>query len=231
MVQFPSILEGSPIHLKPPLSRRLHALALQVPAGAKLVDVGTDHGLLPLWLLAQGRIATAIGVDRSAAALAAARRNQLRFGLPLDLQVGVGLVSVQGRDFDCMTMAGMGAEEIITTLAAAPPQLAWVGLQPHRGADVLRTWLHRAGWTIVGEQVVEENGLFHPLFWAIGEPDPVAITGPERSFGRLSLHRDPQTLRRYLEAEHKRCTAPLLLERGGHVQVVLEALKQDISPR
>lgn len=33
------------------LTPRLHAIATQVPLGAKLADVGTDHGYLPVWLL------------------------------------------------------------------------------------------------------------------------------------------------------------------------------------
>jgi tRNA A22 N-methylase len=163
--------------------------------------------------------------------LAAARRNQVRFELPLELHVGVGLSPVQERQMDSLTMAGMGADEIVATLSTAPPGLRWAGFQPHRGADVLRSYLHQTGWTLQGEQVVEENGLFHPLFWAIRGPDPAVLTGPERSFGRLSLHQDLPVLRRYLEAERKRCTAPLLLERGSHVQMVLDALNRDLAPR
>ena len=36
------------------LTPRLHAIATQVPLGAKLADVGTDHGYLPVWLLVHG---------------------------------------------------------------------------------------------------------------------------------------------------------------------------------
>ncbi|HNC99274.1 MAG TPA: class I SAM-dependent methyltransferase [Myxococcota bacterium] len=206
------------------MSRRLQCLAVQVPLQAKVVDVGTDHGLLPLWLLAQHRVAVAFGVDRSAEALAGARRNQQRFGLPLELRVGVGLSSVQREDFDCMTMAGMGAEEMMATLETCPPSLRWVGLQPHRGADQLRGWLHRRGWTVVGEQVVEEGGRFHPLLWALRGSDPDPLATADQSFGRLLLHQDRAALRRYLEAEQRRCTVPLLEGRGRDVALLLAQL-------
>ena len=45
------------------LSPRLQAIARQVPQGARLADVGTDHGYLPVWLLLNGRIGYAIAAD------------------------------------------------------------------------------------------------------------------------------------------------------------------------
>lgn len=38
------------------LTPRLETIARQVPQGSILADVGTDHGLLPVWLLLEGRI-------------------------------------------------------------------------------------------------------------------------------------------------------------------------------
>ena len=42
------------------LQPRLRLLADMVPQGARLADIGTDHGYLPVWLMQQGRIASAI---------------------------------------------------------------------------------------------------------------------------------------------------------------------------
>ena len=224
MVQFSFVLEDSAIRIGPPLSRRLQCLAEQVPSGARLVDVGTDHGLLPLWLLAERRVATAMGVDRSAEALAGARRNQQRWGLPLELRVGVGLPTLQAATFDCMTMAGMGADEMVATLRKAPPALRWVGLQPHRGADVLRAWLYAEAWTIQGERLVEENGRFFPLLWAFRGHDPDPLSSADQSFGRLSLHQDLFALRRYLGAEQTRCAVPRLEPRRRDAEDLLARL-------
>ena len=54
------------------LPPRLRALAELVPPGASLADIGTDHGYLPLALLAEGRITRAVGCDIGAGPLAAA---------------------------------------------------------------------------------------------------------------------------------------------------------------
>ena len=45
------------------LSPRLRLLADWVPQGAKLADVGTDHGSLPVWLRLHGRVVHAIASD------------------------------------------------------------------------------------------------------------------------------------------------------------------------
>ena len=45
------------------LTPRLRAIAEQVPQGARLADIGTDHGYLPVWLLLAGQIDRAIAAD------------------------------------------------------------------------------------------------------------------------------------------------------------------------
>ena len=56
-----------PKHLQ--LAPRLQLLADLVPQGARLADIGTDHGYLPVWLLQQGRISSAIAADIGAGPL------------------------------------------------------------------------------------------------------------------------------------------------------------------
>lgn len=63
------------------LQPRLRLLADMVPAGAHLADIGTDHGYLPVWLMQQGRITSAIAADIGPEPLAhagAPRRNTAR---------------------------------------------------------------------------------------------------------------------------------------------------------
>ena len=68
-----SVLSGEPMkHLQ--LQPRLRLLADMVPQGARLADIGTDHGYLPVWLMQQGRIASAIAADIGPEPLAHARR-------------------------------------------------------------------------------------------------------------------------------------------------------------
>ena len=56
------------------LQPRLRLLAEMTPPGGRLADIGTDHGYLPVWLLQEGRIPSAIASDVGAEPLEHARR-------------------------------------------------------------------------------------------------------------------------------------------------------------
>ena len=73
------------------LQPRLRLLADMVPQGARLADIGTDHGYLPVWLMQQGRIASAIAADIGPEPLAHARRTAEEYGAALDLRLCDGL--------------------------------------------------------------------------------------------------------------------------------------------
>lgn len=42
------------------LSKRLERVAAHVPAGARLADIGSDHGYLPVALMRRGAISAAV---------------------------------------------------------------------------------------------------------------------------------------------------------------------------
>ena len=63
------------------LQPRLQLLADLVPQGARLADIGTDHGYLPVWLLQRGKIAAAIAADIGEEPLQHARRTAEEYGV------------------------------------------------------------------------------------------------------------------------------------------------------
>jgi len=160
------VSQSFPAQLQP----RLQAIALCVPEGARLTDVGTDHGYLPLWLLREGRIASAIATDIGALPLEHARRSAELAGVALELRMCDGLAAVQPEETDCVVIAGMGGETIIHILAAAPwtkngTQLL---LQCMTKAELLRSWLAENGYRIEGEQLVLDKGILYPIIKASG---------------------------------------------------------------
>jgi tRNA (adenine22-N1)-methyltransferase len=64
--------------MKLPISKRLLACVAQVPQGARVADIGTDHGYLPIWLLKSGIINEAIAADIGKGPLSSAKENALR---------------------------------------------------------------------------------------------------------------------------------------------------------
>ena len=104
------------------LSPRLQMVADFVPPCACAADIGTDHGYLPIWLLQNGVIRSAIAADIHAGPLANARQSAAAY----DLEERFRFVLADGLRFpdtqaaDVVTIAGMGGETICAILAAAP---------------------------------------------------------------------------------------------------------------
>ncbi len=104
------------------LSPRLSCLRDWVVPGARLVDVGTDHGFLPTCLLLEDVCQTAIASDIGKGPLESARKTAERHGV-LDRMIFVqsdGLEQISPEDVDTIVIAGMGGETMIHILEHAP---------------------------------------------------------------------------------------------------------------
>ena len=79
------------------LTPRLRAIAQQVPQGSVLADVGTDHALLPAWLLLEGRIPSAIASDLREGPLSRAKETVEQHGVAdrVSLRLCDGLSGIQ----------------------------------------------------------------------------------------------------------------------------------------
>lgn len=173
------------------LQPRLQCLADCVPQGTRLADVGTDHGYLPVWLLQNGRIASAIASDINAEPLEHARRTAAEYGVTLDLRLCPGLDAVAPDEADTVAIAGMGGETIIAILQAAAWD--WRGktllLQPMTKAELLRRYLTEHGFRIASERLVRDKGTIYPVLTVeAGESAPP--TNAEAWCG-AGLLRDP----------------------------------------
>lgn len=161
------------------LTPRLRAIAMQVPQGARLVDVGTDHGYLPVWLLLQGRIEQAIAADLREGPLDRARETARQYGQVENIcfRLCNGLTDITADEVDTVVIAGMGGETISAIIEAAP----WVCqdklllLQPMTGMPQLRQWLQSHGYIILEEQIVREGKRLYSI-WTVrgGEMPPLS---------------------------------------------------------
>ena len=153
------------------LTPRLACLAALVPQGARLADIGTDHGKLPISLLLAGRIVGAIGSDIGEGPLAHAARNAREHGVSLSLRLAPGLDAVRPDECDTISIAGMGGQTIADILAAAP----WCAagqhlllLQPMTMVYELRQWLWQNGYTIERETLCREDRRQYVVLYARG---------------------------------------------------------------
>lgn len=143
------------------LTARLQSVADQVPQGAVLADIGTDHAYLPVWLLLNGRIGSAIAADLRPGPLNRARETAAQYGVSdrISFRLCDGLSAIGAEEADTIAIAGMGGETIAAILAAAP----WTRrdklllLQPMTSFPDLRLWLQQNGYRIEKETISREG--------------------------------------------------------------------------
>ena len=92
------------------LDARLLSVASLVRRGARFADVGTDHAYLPLYLLEEGMISSAVAADIAEGPLATARANVMASGREGDvtLLLANGLSGMDGLGLTDIAICGMG---------------------------------------------------------------------------------------------------------------------------
>ena len=95
------------------VSKRLKAIGDFVPDGSVLVDIGTDHALLIIYLLQQSKINEAYGLDIAKKPLELAQKNLLEHNLEgqVELILSDGLQAFT-KEGNCFVVAGMGGETL-----------------------------------------------------------------------------------------------------------------------
>lgn len=184
------------------LPPRLLAIAGFVPPGRRVVDVGTDHAWLPIYLVKQGISPSALAGDLHTGPFEVAKEAVAEAGLAdrVDVRLGDGLTIVSPGEAEVAVIAGMGGgtiREILKNSIDTATHLARLILQPMVDAGALRIWLAQNGWRMIDEALVEESGTIYEVIAVERgreeETDPLLLEiGP-----RLVEKKDP-LLRRHL---------------------------------
>lgn len=182
------------------LSSRLQMIASQVPEGSRLADIGSDHALLPTYLVQQRVVPFAVAGEVNPGPLKAARQQVEEAGLVgrIEVRMGDGLAVLHPGEVNVITIAGMGGSLISSILEEGKEKLAGVKrliLQPNVGEEQVRRWLVGEGWVLCGEHILEEDGKIYEILNAERSSDAAAANGRlyrERVLGnalRLSTER------------------------------------------
>lgn len=183
------------------LSPRLQCIANFVRINDIVIDVGTDHAYVPIWLLQNGVSKKVYATDIHRGPLNNALRDAEKYGVfsNLELILGNGLTCCSQDIADTIIIAGMGGENIIEILEAAP----WVIqkrliLQPQTKIPELREWLRTHGFSILDASLAYDAGKIY-LIWLVESEEMPAYSTDERI---LFEKREP-LLRYYIEERIK----------------------------
>ncbi len=101
------------------INQRLKMLYDMMPECARMGDVGTDHGFLPIYCIQTGKCGSAVASDLREGPLQTARNNIAAYGLEdrIETLLCSGLDGYRDRDCDVIVIAGMGGFTIRKILA------------------------------------------------------------------------------------------------------------------
>jgi tRNA (adenine22-N1)-methyltransferase len=169
------------------LPPRLRAVAELVPDGLPVVDVGSGHGLLCLWLLARGGTTRCFATERDRAA--GARLAVLGDVAGLEVRLGNGLRALEPADRpEVLVISGLGARSIVRILEDAGDRISPMRrlvLQPQTEIGRLRRWIVDHRLTLTEERMTLDRGRFYVTIAAEARPAARPLTHPALSFDDL----------------------------------------------
>ncbi|MBQ6391999.1 MAG: SAM-dependent methyltransferase [Eubacterium sp.] len=207
------------------LSKRLLAVASAVTPGNRVADIGTDHGYVPIYLVENGSIPSAIAMDVNRGPLERAVRHIREQGLEsrISTRLSDGMTELKSHEADTVILAGMGGDLICRILWKRKdlldehPELV---LQPQSEWFKVRHTLHDLGYRIMQEWFLKDEGKYYVIM--------KAIPGQERYdreadyiYGAVLEVECLPVYKEYLLREEKK--------RQGIMNRILENVKEDPS--
>ena len=153
------------------LTRRLAAVAHLVREDTILADIGCDHGFLPVYLLQNGKIKSAVASDINLGPLNACKAIVQETELESKVKCVIcdGLSGIGENECDDVAICGMGGELIVKILS----QCEWIKnskkhyiFNPMTHPEILRRYLCENGFEIGKDIIVKEGKRFYSVFEA-----------------------------------------------------------------
>lgn len=171
---------------------RLERVAAYVPMGARLADIGSDHGYLPVALMRRGLIEAAVAGEVAVTPFQSAVRtvHENGFGGQITVRLANGLAAIEPPDrITAISVCGMGGKTIRDILDSGKAHLTGqerLILQPNGGEQPLRQWLMNNDYRILCEEMLREKRFDYEIIVA-ERTGPVPYTAEQLYFGPLHM--------------------------------------------
>lgn len=185
------------------LSRRLQTIAHMVSEGNRLVDIGTDHGYIPIYLIQNGRIPWALAMDVGKGPLKRAIEHIQAYCLEEKTvcRLSNGFEKYKVGEADTAVIAGMGGDLMVKILSDGKDKLPEeLILQPQSEWFKVRQFLKKHGYFIEKEEMLKEDGKYYVVVKARkGQGQGEELGTLEEWYGPYLLQEKHPVLKQYLE--------------------------------
>ena len=153
------------------LSKRLQAIYDLVPQSNVLADIGSDHALLPIALVLNGKVTRAYASEVNEGPYEATVKNIEKHGVSnyVTAVLSDGVNELES-DVNTVSICGMGGSLIVDILDKGIEKLAHVStlvLQPNNNEETVRIWLMNNGFEISSEKLIEEDNRYYEIIQAV----------------------------------------------------------------
>lgn len=149
------------------LKPRMQAIADLVPRGSILADIGTDHGLIPIYLIKEDICKSVIACDINIKPLNVCIKNIRAENLQdkITTRISDGLEKISPDECDVISIAGMGGHQIINILDIKFNNHILI-LQPMTSPALVRRFLYENDFNIIKEEIVYDNDILYIIIMA-----------------------------------------------------------------
>jgi len=151
------------------LSKRLNWIIEKLDKVEIIMDVGTDHGYIPIYLVKNNIASKVIASDINKEPLKKAKINASLDGMldKIDLRLGGGLYPLKNKEANAVIIAGMGGNlirDILENDLDKVKNLDYLILQPAQNPEVLRKYLYTNDYEILEEDICLDEGKYYEIF-------------------------------------------------------------------
>lgn len=148
------------------LSERLRMNVSLVPKGARVADIGCDHGYASIWLVNEQVARTVIALDINEGPIGRAREHVRQAGLETRIACrrSDGAEKLEPGEVDTLMIAGMGGLLMIRILEDAKAVMEGVDtlvLQPQSDLEAVRRYVLGLGFELAQEKACVDEGKYY----------------------------------------------------------------------
>lgn len=193
------------------LSKRLEKVAGFVKEDEVVLDIGSDHAYLPIYLIEKGKIPAAIAGEVALGPYERAKMEAARYQLTdrITIRLANGFDAIKADEkVGTIFICGMGGRLISNILEAGLKDdklnpSARLVLQANNNESELRELLVRMNYQIIDEAIVKENEKFYEIIAAEKSEDEVNYTIEELTFGPDLMRNQSEVFREKWQAIYR----------------------------
>lgn len=221
------------------LSKRMYAVASLVTTGNRIADIGTDHAYIPIFLIQEQRIPSAIAMDVNEGPLMRAEEHIREYALEdrIETRLSDGFRKLKVGEADSAIIAGMGGNLVMRILKEhwnITCSLKECVLQPQSEIAKVRAFLLEEGFLFIEEDMVLDDEKYYPMMKVVPlsqKRNTESWTETQLRFGKLLLEKQHPVLYQYLQREeriHRQILKSLESKDGERIEQRKKELEEEL---